>query len=230
MSPRTPTPDAVQRLRDALQDLHLDRSAPTVRDLETVIRVQQSRRPIGRTRINQILKCDPCPSKEELLAVVKALNGDEEWFAQLWNDIHDIRIDRPPQEQPVEPGECTGSLTAPETGSTVGKEIHVEGVVHGVPERHHVWIAHQDRRGLFWAKDFEVTPARDGHFERIVYEGGTLRSFAVLLLLASEAGHRQLNGWMDECKRAGSWPGIPPASNRFHVLDSVTLQFDPTIE
>jgi hypothetical protein len=60
-----------------------------------------------------------------------------------------------------------------------------------------------------------------------VYEGGELRSFTLLLLLASETGHRQLNGWMDECSRAGSWPGIPPTANRFHVLDSVALQFDP---
>ena len=201
-----------------------------MRDLEIAIRVQQPRRPIGRTKINQILNCNPCPSKEDLLVVVKALNGDEESFAQLWDDIHDIRIDRPPPEQPVEPGECTGSLTAPADGSTVGKEIQVEGVVHRVPERHHVWIAHQAPSGLFWAKDFEVTPARDGRFERIVYEGGKLRSFTLLLLLASEAGHRQLNGWMAECSRARSWPGIPPALNRFHVLDSVTLQFDPTVE
>jgi hypothetical protein len=230
MSPRPPHPDAVERLRRALQDLHEDRLKPTVRELETVIKVQQARRPIGRTKINQILNCDPCPSrKEDLLAVVKALNGDEEWFEQLWNEMHDIRIDKSPPEQPVEPGECTGNLTAPEAGSTVGEEIQVGGVVQNVPERHHVWIAHRDRRGLFWAKDFEVTPERDGRFERLVYEGGELRSFTLLLLLASEAGHRQLNGWMAECSRARSWPGIPPAPTRFHVLDSVVLQFDPTL-
>jgi hypothetical protein len=194
-----------------------------------VIKVQQARRPIGRTKISQILNCDPHPSKEEMLTVVKALNGDEEWFAQLWNDMHDIRIDRPLPEQSVEPGECSGSVTAPEAGSTVGEEIQVQGVVRNVPERHHIWIAHQDRRGLFWAKDFEVSADHDGHFERLVYEGGELRSFTLQLLLASEGGHRQLNGWMAECSRARSWPGIPPAPNRFHLLDGVTLQFDPTL-
>jgi len=196
--------------------------------LETVIKVQQARRPIGRTKISQILNCDPCPSKEELLTVVKALNGDEEWFAQLWNEMHDIKIDRQHPERPVEPGECSGSVTAPADGSTVGTEIQVEGVIRNLPERHHIWIAHQDRRGLFWAKDFEVIPDHDGGFERLVYEGGELRSFALLLLLASEAGHRQLNGWMAECSRAKSWPGIPPSPSRFHVLDSVALRFDPT--
>jgi hypothetical protein len=227
MSPRPPTPDAVERLRRALQDLHEDRLKPTVRELETVIKIQQARRPVGRTKISQILNCDPCPSKEELLVIVKALNGDEEWFAQLWNDMHDIRIDRSPPEQPVEPGECSGSVAVPEVGFTVGKEIQVEGVVQNLPERHHIWIAHQDRRGLFWAKDFEVIPDHEGRFKRLVYEGGELRSFTLLLLLASEAGHRQLNGWMAECSRVQSWPGIPPAPDRFHVLDSVTLQFDP---
>ena len=154
-----------------------------------------------------------------------------EWVTPvLYLRGHDSRlftVQAPPPEQLVEPGECSGSVTAPKAGSTVGKEIQVEGVVRNLPERHHIWIALQDRRGLFWAKGFEVTPDHDGRFKRLVYEGGELRSFTLLLLLASEAGHRQLNGWIAECSRAQSWPGIPPAPDRFHVLDSVTLQFDP---
>jgi hypothetical protein len=230
MSPQQPSPDAVERLRRELQNLHADRNAPGVRDLETVIAIQQARRPIGRTKINQILNCDPCPSKSDLLAVVKALNGDEEWFGRLHDAIHGMEPNRPLPEPSVEPGECSGTLTAPAADSTVGKEIQVEGVVRNLPERHHIWIAHQDRRGLFWGKDFEVTPGPDGRFERLVHEGGELRSFTLLLLLTSEPGHRQLTSWMTECARAKSWPGIPPAPNRFHILDRVPLRFDPTIE
>ena len=134
-----------------------------------------------------------------------------------------------PQQQPVEPGRSSGSITAPQAGSTVGTEIQVEGVVRNLPEGHHIWIALQDRRGLFWAKGFEVTPDHDGGFQRLIYEGGDLRSFTLLLLLATEAGHRQLNEWIAECNRAQSWPGIPPAPDRFHVLDSVTVQYDPAL-
>jgi hypothetical protein len=110
----------------------------------------------------------------------------------------------------------------------VGTEIVVKGVVDAAPEKHHIWIAHQERQGLFWAKDFEVAPDDDGHFERIVYEGGSLRELTLLLLLASEAGHKQLANWMAECSRSGSYPGIPPDRSRFVPLDKVAVHFDPS--
>ena len=132
-------------------------------------------------------------------------------------------------ELPVERGRCTGRLTSPHAGTTVGTEIRVEGTVHAVPPRHHIWIAHQDQRGLFWAKDFEVVLDDDGHFERVVNEDGSSREFAVLLLLTSPAGHIQLANWMAECSRSDSYPGIPPSPDRFHILDRVEVHFDPSV-
>jgi hypothetical protein len=69
MAPRSPAPEAVQRLRDALNDLYLDRGKPDLRQLEEVVEMQQRHRTISRTTIGKILKCDPCPSKEQVLAV-----------------------------------------------------------------------------------------------------------------------------------------------------------------
>ncbi len=40
----------------------------------------------------------------------------------------------------------------------------------------------------------------------------------------------ELNEWMAECSRTASWPGITPAPSRFHLLNNVALQLDPTIE
>jgi hypothetical protein len=162
---------------------------------------------------------------------VAVLNGDRTKFDQLWYEAYGLAADvndGTAREQPVRAGGCTGALTAPIPGGTVGSEIRVEGLVRGVPARHHIWITHQDRRGLFWAKDFEVVPDSDGHFERIVYEGGTLRQFALQLVLTSEAGHQQLVDWISECSRTGVYPGMQPAPARFHVLDSVALNFDPS--
>ena len=109
----------------------------------------------------------------------------------------------------------------------MGREIRVQGVARGIPARHHVWIAHQDRRGLFWPKDFEVVPDSVGRFERIVYEGGTLNEFTLQLLLTSRTGHEQMANWVAECSRSGIYPGIQPAPTLFHVLDSITLKLDP---
>ena len=147
-------------------------------------------------------------------------------FHRLWNDIHGVGQPSQLPELPVQRGQCVGRLTSPEPGATVDAEIRVEGFVHAVPPGHHIWIAHQDRRGLFWAKEFEVTLDDDGHFERYVAEGGSSPGLMVLLLLASESGHAQLVDWIAESSRSGRYPGIPPSPTRFYVLDQVEIRLD----
>lgn len=164
----------------------------------------------------------PIPVDANHIDICKPLNRSSLVYGQVRRFVTALH------ERPVQRERSVGHLTLPTAGATVGTEIVVKGVVDAVPERHHLWIAHQDRRGLFWAKDFEVTPEHDGHFERIVYEGGSLREFTLLLLLASEAGHNQLIDWMAECSRSGSYPGIPADRSRFSVLDKVALNFDPS--
>jgi hypothetical protein len=176
--------------------------------------------------VNRILKCEPFPSRDQLLAVVEVLNGDRAAFRRLWNDVAGVTGE--PTEPLVQHGQCVGNLSSPANGDVVGKRIRVTGVVQAIPPQQNVWIAHQDQRGLFWAKDFEVVLDDDGHFERIVYEGGSSREFAVLLLLTSPAGHVQLANWMAEGSRSGSYPGIPPSPDRFHILDRVEVHFDPS--
>ena len=227
MPPPTPSPDAVRRLRDTLEELRLSRNPkPTIKQIADALHLRE--RAWSPATVDRILKCDPCPKLDQLLAVVSVLAGDEAEFRQLWNDIHGLRSGRP-REQPVERGQCIGQLTSPLADATVGTRTRVEGVVQALPQRHHVWIAHQvDPGGLFWAKDFEVILDGDGRFERTVYEGGSARDFLVLLLLTSEAGHAQLTEWMTECSRSGSYPGIPPAPSRFVELDRVAVRFDPS--
>jgi hypothetical protein len=89
-------------------------------------------------------------------------------------------------------------------------------------------VAHADKRGLFWPKDFEVVPEADGRFQRLVYEGGSGGDVVILLLLASAAGHVQLTERMAECSRTGRYPGIPPEPARFAELNRVRVRHDPT--
>ncbi len=221
MPRRTPDPVGLQRLQEALKQLHVERKAPTVKQIKDALSFKGHTYPYSS--VAKILNCDPCPELDDLLAVVNVLGGDEKWFEQLWKETHGYRGG--PGALRVDVGQCTGRLTSPEAGVTVGKKIRVEGVVHAMPVQHHVWIAHQvDPGGLFWAKDFEVTPDSEGRFQRAVYEGGSPTEFSILLLLASEVGHVQLSEWMKE----GRFPGIPPNRNRFHELDRVRVRFDPT--
>ena len=225
MAPRSPAPEAVQRLRDALNDLYLDRGKPDLRQLEEVVEMQQRHRTISRTTIGKILKCDPCPSKEQVLAV----SGRS---AATWPGSP--ALERHPRSwsavsasgAPRTAGTMRWAPDVTRAGATVDAEIRVEGFVHAVPPGHHIWIANQDRRGLFWAKEFEVTLDDDGHFERYVAEGGSSPGLMVLLLLASESGHAQLVDWIAESSRSGRYPGIPPSPTRFYVLDQVEIRLD----
>jgi hypothetical protein len=228
VSSPTPDPEAVERLKAALRELHLRNGKPSLRRLAAELEIRQTN--WSHATVERVLKCKPkLPSLDQLRDLVAVLNGNRAKFDQLWLEAHGLEPedDSAVREQPVQPGQCTGVLTTPPSGGTVGNEIRVEGLVRAVPARHHVWITHQDRRGLFWAKDFELILDSDGRFERIVYEGGTLRQFTLQLTLVSRAGHNQLVDWIAECGRTGSYPGIPPAPDRFHVLDSVALNFDP---
>jgi hypothetical protein len=217
----TPSPDALQRLRDELRRLLARRDNPSLDNIVAGLKAggtQWSRATVGR-----ILKCERLPSRDQLLAVVEVLKGDRAVFLRLWNDIAGVTAE--PTEPTVQPGQCEGHLNSPASGDVIGKRIRVTGVVQAIPPQHHVWIAHQvDPGGLFWAKDFEVALDDEGHFERYVYEGGSAEEFSVLLLLVSEAGHNQLVNWMAD----GRFPGIPPNRNRFHELDRVQVGFDPT--
>ena len=219
-----PTPDAVQRLREALRRLHVKADQPTMKQLASTVQMRNPGVPgWSPATVNRILNCEPFPRCDQVLAVVDALNGDRAAFLRLWNDINGVTGD--PAEPPVQPGQCEGHLSSPASGDVTGKRIRVTGTVQGIPPRHQVWIAHQvDPGGLFWAKDFEVTPDGEGRFERYVYEGGSAEEFSVLLLLVSEAGHNQLANWMAD----GRFAGIPPNRNRFHELDRVQVRFDPT--
>lgn len=220
MSRPTPSPDALQRLREELQRLRADGDNPSLDTIVTALKLRKT--PLSRDTVARILKCERLPSREQLLAVVEVLGGNRARFQRLWNDIAGVTGE--PTEPPVQPGQCEGRLSSPASGDVVGKRIRVTGVVQAIPPRHHAWIAHQvDPGGLFWAKDFEVAPDSEGHFERYVYEGGSAEEFSVLLLLVSEAGHTQLANWMAD----GRFPGIPPDHNRFYELDQVRVRFDP---
>ncbi|MBM0256000.1 hypothetical protein [Micromonospora sp. 4G55] len=196
--------------------------------LETIVQVQQRSRPLSSRAISEILECDPCPPQDQLLAVVKALGGDTAMFRQLWNDIY-AEPATSPLEPPVQRGACVGRFTSPQPDATVGTRIRVGGLVRDVPNRHHVWIAHQvDPGGLFWPKDFEVVLDGNGHFERYVYEGSGRRNLHLLLLLTSQAGHTQLTEWATECKRSRSYPGVPPSPDWYLELDRITVRHYPS--
>lgn len=221
MPRRTPDPVGLQRLQDELKQQLVERKTPTIKQVQEALSLRGH--PIPYSSVGKILNCDPCPELDDLLAVVNVLGGDEKRFERLWKDIHGYRGG--PGALRVERGQCTGHLTSPEAGATVGGGIQVEGIVQAIPVQHHVWISHQIHAGgLFWAKDAEVTPDAEGRFQRTVFGGGSSKEFSILLLLASEAGHVQLSEWMKE----GRFPGIPQDPGLFVELDRVPVHFDPS--
>jgi hypothetical protein len=175
--------------------------------------------PVSHTTIDRYLKGETPPKLAVLLEIVAVLRGNRAKFRRLWDAMYR------PTEQRVERGDCVGRLESPKPDTAVGSPFRVDGVVHAIPTRHHVWIALQiDPGGLIWPKDYEVIPDGDGHFERHVYEGGSSRDFFVLLLLTSEAGDTQLDNGMKEGSRSGHYPGVPPSATTFLELDRVEVR------
>jgi hypothetical protein len=123
---------------------------------------------------------------------------------------------------------CEGSLTNPKSGEIVGSEIEVTGTLGPIPVGKHVWIAHADRRGLLWPKDFEVTPDGDGTFGRIVYEGGRLRQVFVVLLMTTADGHAYFTRWIAEGSATNHYPGIVPSKDAYVELDRVEVRHFPS--
>lgn len=105
------------------------------------------------------------------------------------------------REPPGPPKPATGVIISPQSNSTVmSGTIHCNGSAWDVGVNQHVWLA-VEADGHIWPKDGEIFIDRAGKWTHIIFEDGAATAFDLALYVATEEGHDEIIGWLNEGKQ-----------------------------
>ena len=109
----------------------------------------------------------------------------------------------------------TGRIVSPIEDEEVGNYVKVTGELSGIPSGHSVWLAVKIGL-LLWPKD-EILPSEGTWTSAFDEGGGPGKKFGLALIMVGPDGERQIQRWLEDGSRTGSFPGLA------HIEDSVRL-------
>ena len=117
----------------------------------------------------------------------------------------------------------SGKVIAPIDGQQVPRSFTSKGILSGIPKDHFVWLAIQVN-DLLWPKR-QIAAISGESWVQQIYEGGTTRTFSLVLLLVNDEGQRSIENWVDQGETTGDWPGLAhiPGALQLDVAIDLTL-------
>ena len=89
-----------------------------------------------------------------------------------------------------------GAINRPTNNDTVPTVIDTEGWVSNLEKDQHLWLIIEVGNQK-WPKAGEIQTAKNGSWQRRVFEDGTASVFSLSLFVADNDGHQMIQAWLD---------------------------------